>query len=222
MKFWKKSRSGSFLVLAFIGVLSVFYIWSCYPDSGLTSASDFDLIITQFDPDKNFSTFVTYIIADSIEHIVGEGEEDNITREYDEQILARVIKNMNDLNYQRVTNPAPVDTPDIGIKVYVTSTTFQGWSYYPGWWGGWWGGYPPGWGPYYPGYMVPYEFSTGTVLIDMLDLKKYFPAEQVVPTVWGGGISGLLGDTKTNIQYRLERNIDQCFRQSPYLGTDNK
>ncbi len=217
MKFWKKSRSGSVLALALIGVLSALYIWSCYPDSGLTSAGDFDLIITQYDPDKDFSTFVTYLIADSIEHIVPEGEEDDITREYDDRILARVAKNMSDLNYQP-WDIASADTPDVGIKVYATSTKWQGWSYYPGWWGGWYGGYPPGWGPWYPGYMVPYEFTTGSVVIDMFDLKEYLPDEKVTPTVWGGGINGLLGDSKTNIEYRLDRNIDQCFRQSPYLG----
>jgi len=218
MKFWKKSRSGSILVLGVIAVLSAFYVWSCYPDAGLSSLGDYDLIITQHDPDKNFSQLETYIIADSIEHIVMEGDEDDISREYDEQILARVIKNMNDLNYRQVTIETAVDTPDIGIKVYATSTKWQGWSYYPGWGGGWWG-YPPGWGPWYPpGYMVPYEFTTGSVIIDMIELKEYLPDEKVAPTIWGGGINGLLNDTKTNVVYRLDRDIDQCFKQSPYLG----
>ena len=217
MKLWKKSRSGSLLALALIGVLSALYIWSCYPDSGLTSTGDYDLIITQYDPNKDFSTLVTYFMPDSVEHIVPEGEEDDISREYDEQILARVAKNMNDLNYQP-WDIASVDTPDIGIKVYATSTTWQGWTWYPGWWGGWWGGYPPGWGPWYPGYMVPYEFTTGSVVIDMYDMKAYLPDQEVTPTIWGGGINGLLGDSKSNIEYRLDRDIDQCFRQSPYLG----
>ena len=218
MKFWKISKSGPSLVIAIIGVLSAFSIWSCYPDSGLTSVSDFDVIITQNDPDKDFSTFVTYFLVDSIEHIVSEGEEDDVTRKYDQQILDRVAKNMNDLNYQRIIDTTGVGIPDLALKVSVTTTNWQGWTYYPGWWGGWWGGYPPGWGPYYPGYMVPTSFSTGTVLIDMLDMEGFIPDPEVVPVIWGAGISGLLGDTKTNTEYRLDRDIDQTFNQSPYLG----
>jgi len=218
MKFWKTFHSGSILVLALIGVLSAFLMWSCYPDSGLTSAADFDVIITQYDTDKDFSTFVTYFLVDSIEHIVPEGEEDNITHEYDQQILDRVAKNMNNLNYQQIIDTTGVGLPDLALKVSVTTTIWQGWSYYPGWWGGWWGGYPPGWGPWYPGYVVPTSFSTGTVLVDMYDMGAYIPDPNVVPTIWVAGIDGLLGDSKTNTEYRLDRDIDQSFRQSPYLG----
>jgi hypothetical protein len=219
MKFWKILNSGSMLVIALIGVLSALFMWSCYPDSGLTSIADHDVIITQYDTKKDFSTFVTYFLVDSIEHIVPEGEEDKITREFDQQILDRVAKNMNDLNYQRITDTTGVGLPNLALKVSVTTTTYQGWTYYPGWWGGWWGGYPPGWGPWYPpGYVVPTQFSTGSVLIDMLDMAAYIPEPELVPVIWIAGISGLLGDSRTNTAYRLDRDIDQSFNQSPYLG----
>lgn len=213
MMFWKNRNSGSLMIVALIGVLSAISIWSCYPDSGLTSAGDFDLIVTQYDPDKDFSGFVTYFLLDSIEHIIPEGEEDNITREYDQQILDRVAKNLNDLNYQRIVDTTGVGLPELGIKVSVTTSTYKGWTWYPGWWGGW---YP--WYPWYPGYVVPTEFSTGTVLIDMYDVEEYIPGPDVAPAIWVAGIDGLLGDSKTNIEFRLDRNIDQSFNQSPYLG----
>jgi len=219
MKFWKNFHSGSILVIALIGLLSALFLWSCYPDSGLTSASDFDLIITQYDNTKDYSTYTTYFLVDSIEHIIPEGEEDNVSREYDQQILGRVAKNMDDLNYQRIIDTTGVGIPNLAIKVSATTTTFQGWTWYPGWWGGWWGGYPPGWGPWYPpGYVVPTEFSTGTVLIDLYDMEAYIPEPEVVPVIWVAGINGLLGDTKSNTVYRLDRDIDQSFNQSPYLG----
>jgi hypothetical protein len=218
MKLWNIFNPGSILIVTLICVLSSLFMWSCYPDSGLTSVSDFDVIITQYDTNQDFSAFVTYFLVDSIEHIVPEGEEDNITREYDNQILDRVANNMTKLNYQRITDTTGVGLPDLAIKVSVTTTNWQSWTYYPGWWGGWWGGYPPGWGPWYPDYVVPTSFSTGTVLIDMYDMEAYIPDSEVVPAIWVAGIDGLLGDSKTNIMYRLDRNIDQSFRQSPYLG----
>ncbi len=49
-------------------------------------------------------------------------------------------------------------------------------------------------------------------------MEGFIPDPEVVPVIWGAGISGLLGDTKTNTEYRLDRDIDQTFNQSPYLG----
>ena len=219
MNFRKISQYRSGLLVTLVGILSAIYMWACYPDSGLTSVGDHDVIVTQYDQNKDYSTFTTYYLVDSIEHIIPEGEEDNITREFDQQILERVAKNMNDLNYQRIIDTTGAGIPNLAVKVSVTTTTYQGWTYYPGWWGGWWGGYPPGWGPWYPpGYVVPTEFSTGTVLIDMLEMEAFVEDAEVVPVIWVAGISGLLGDSRTNIVYRLDRNIDQTFTQSPYLG----
>ena len=218
MKFWKNYNSGSMLIISSLSIISALFLWSCYPDSGLTSVADHDVIITQYDPDTDYSTFVTYFLVDSIEHIVPEGEEDNISRDFDEQILERVAKNMDDLNYQRIIDTTGVGLPDLAIKVSVTTTLWQGWTWYPGWWGGWWGGFPPGWGPWWPGFVVPTQFSTGTVMIDMINLPAYIEGPNVAPVIWVAGLDGLLGDSRSNIEYRLDRNIDQSFNQSPYLG----
>jgi len=206
------------VLLTLVGLSAIFFLWSCYPDSGLTSIEDYDLVVTQYDPEQDFSEFSTYAMPDSVIHLVGEGKEDEINRDYDEQILAQVERNMNDLNYTRIF-PGDPGTADIILTVYATSTQWKGYSWVGG--GGywdWWGypGYP--WYPYYPGYAVPYEFTTGTVLIEMGDVNDYDPEQDRLPIRWGAGINGLLDDSKTNIQYRLTRNIDQCFTQSPYLG----
>ncbi len=197
------------ILLTLISLTSALFMWSCYPDSGLTSAGDYDLIITQYDPEQDFSEFQTYTMPDSILHIVPEGEEDEISRAYDEKILAEISKNMQNLNY------VEADSGDIVLIVFATTTTYEGYTWYPGWGGGWWG-YP--WYPYYPGYAVPYSFDTGTVLIEFFDADDYDPDDDTIPARWMAAINGLLGDTKSNIEYRLTRNIDQCFNQSPYLG----
>ena len=214
-----RSLSKNWLLILPVSFMAIFFLWSCYPDSGLTSVGDYDLVITQYDPDQDFSEFQTYVIPDSIVHIVQEGQEDNISREYDEQILQRVEQNMSDLNYTKVDTSA-AEIADVILLVSVTNTQWKGYTWYPGYggWWGWWGypGYP--WYPWYPGYAVPYTFNTGSLIIEWVDENDYDPAEERAPIRWGAVINGLLDDSKTNIAYRLDRDIDQAFKQSPYLG----
>lgn len=214
-----KISQNYWILFVFLAFASVLLLWSCYPDSGLTEAGDFDLIITQYDPEQDFSQFETYIMPDSVVHIVEEGKEDEITHKYDEKILANVSRNMQNLNYV-LADTGNGQSADIILVVFAASTKWEGYTWAPGWggWYGWWGypGYP--WYPYYPGYAVPYSFETGTVLIELYDADDYNPADDTIPVRWTAAINGLLEDSKSNIEYRLNRDIDQCFKQSPYLG----
>ncbi|MCK5454961.1 MAG: DUF4136 domain-containing protein, partial [Calditrichia bacterium] len=62
-----------------------------------------------------------------------------------------------------------------------------------------------------------YSFSTGTVLITMIDPAKWDPGNPVNSPVWGGTLNGLTGDTRAGISTRIRNGIDQAFAQSPYL-----
>jgi len=216
MKIFNRSGSWNKIVLTVMSLSLVLFLWSCYPDGGFQSIGDYDLIVTQYDPEVDFNTFTTYVIPDSIIHIVPEDKEDDITHEFDAQILAEVQDNMNNLGYTKVDTS---QNPTLTVLVYATSTTWRGYTYYPGWgYWGWWGYYPPYWGPGYGGWAVPYEYTTGTLAIEMIDNSTFNPADSTYQANWGAGILGLLEDTKSNIKYRLERDIDQAFKQSPYLG----
>ncbi len=202
-------------------IIAMFASWSCYPDSGMNSISDYDLIITQYDPNVNFANLKTFVMPDSIAHFIDEGREDEIDREYDDQILQNIQENMLARNYQLIANPTVADTPDVVITVYALAREWKGYTWSPGYWGGWgypW--YPGGWYPGYPGYAVPYSYTTGSLLIDMVDIKAYDPAEEKAPVIWMGGLNGLLNDTDSNILYRIENHIDQLFIQSPYLRSN--
>jgi hypothetical protein len=219
MKFFKQSVSMIRAVLIISGLANALLLWSCYPDGGFTDVGDYDLIVTQYDPEIDFTAYQTYVMPDSVIHIVDEADEDEISHEFDDQILAEVRDNMANIGY------ASVDTsqnPDLTLLVYVTSTERTGWAYVPGYGGywGWWGYYPPYWGPGYGGWAVPYEYTTGTLAMEMIDNSTYNAADSTYQAVWGAGIFGMLEDTDTNIKYRLTRDIDQAYNQSPYLGSD--
>ena len=74
-----------------------------------------------------------------------------------------------------------------------------------------------GW--YYP-YPVTYSYDTGTLIMEMVDLRQ--PVDQSnqnkLPVIWHAYASGLLyGNSHFNMQLTLNA-VNQAFAQSPYLS----
>ena len=216
-----------FKVLIILGTLSILLI-SCYPDGGLNSIEDYDVVITRYNKDYNFGAVKTYAMPDTILHVIADTTaEDEITREFDELILTKIAENMKNSGYKRITSTSQQDSiPDVVILAGVFTSRYQGWSFWPGWsggWGywpgwGWWGPGYPGYGPGYPGVAVPYTFSTGSVVAYMFEPDDFDPDLALLPSEWGFGINGLLGGSSSTAAGRISQSIDQAFTQSPYLG----
>jgi len=198
---------------ALVLLAAVIFI-SCYPGDELT-ISETDTVVTLFDKNADFSADNTYAMPDSVLHIVGEGERDDISRAYDADILIDIATQMAALGYTRVSNPA---TADVHVLPAVNVRDYTGYAYYGGWWSYWYGYYPPYWGwyPYYPGYGVSYDYSIGTLFILMIDPSQPVVDDKVPPPIWIAGINGLV-DKSTNAK-RIENGIKQAFAQSKYLG----
>jgi hypothetical protein len=184
---------------------------ACEPDSGFNTVADYDVVVTLYDENFNFTTAETYFLPDTIIHLVDEGDDDNISRDHDEFILNLVRENIEDLGY--VEADTNVTDPDVYFLVDVASADFVGWSY----WYDYWYWYP-GWGgfyPYYPpgGWYPSYSFTTGTLFIQMV-FEEDADSDRII---WTAVINGLLGDTSTGVTSRLTESINQAFNQSPYL-----
>jgi len=176
---------------------------SCYPGETLTAA-DSDVIATFFNPNADFSTKMTYAIPDSIARVDKDGNPVSDPGQFDAQIISRIKQNLNGLGFTEQQNPA---NADVLVVAFINKTTWASGGCYP--WGyGWW--YP------YPGYCYPvvYTYSTGTLLIVMADRQSQGSTD----ALWVAGINGLLEDTSSGIETRLANNINQAFKQSPYLG----
>jgi hypothetical protein len=196
-------------------LLAVSLFISCYPGDELT-VSDTDTIVTLFDEAADFSQQQTYAMDDNIVHLVEDGDEDNITRAHDAEILAQIEANMATLGYDKVDDPA---LADVNILVSVSVRDYTGYAYTGGYWGGWYGGYyPPGWGwyPYYPSSGYTYSYSIGTIFIMMTDPPRVTPDGDPIPPIWIAALNGL-ADTGTTVT-RIQNGIDQAFAQSLYLG----
>jgi hypothetical protein len=185
---------------------------SCYPGDELNVA-DTDVVITLFDPNADFSTKLTYAMPDTVVHIVGEDQEDDITRAYDSMVLNGVASNLEDLGFTRVDDP---ETADVLVVTAALAVDYSGYVSY-GWYWGYWYGYPPGYGgwyPYYPSGGYSYSYTMGTVFILMMDPDN--GGEERTPPIWSAALNGI-ADTYTNSQ-RITAGIDQAFAQSQYLA----
>ena len=203
-------------------LLAVAMTWSCAPDSGFNTISDYDVVVTRYADSGKFGTYQTYSMPDSVVQLYDPDKDppDPLDPALENLILSTVASNMQKYGYTREMDPES-NTPDVFVYCEVTTTTWIGYSYYP--WYGYWGWYPGwGWGggyyPWYPGgTWTSYTFDTGTVIINYVDVEQSDPDTETFAVVWWGGMNGLLGDTSSSGMARVERGIDQAFTQSPYL-----
>ena len=198
--------------------LVVFFACRKIPDTSELSVNF--VVQTAKEPGANFSSYKTYYISDTIA-LKTTNPNDTLWFDDDAKQLAEAVKsNMAARGYTLVTSSH--NTPDLGLGLTVIKDLNIG-VIYPGWWWGYWGGcywgycgYPP----YYPWYGsgVVYTIPTGTIVLDMIDLKNAAANEKLyVP--WGSVMSGGLGYTSDDIQLGIGA-INQAFTQSPYIQTN--
>jgi len=205
------------VTLAVITIFLSIGLSSCYYDYGL-STSDYDAIVTHYDKETNFGSYKTFILADTVFHLIKEGDKDDISRVYDKQMLAAVRGNLISKGYTEVEFDAN-NLPDLLATISVSKATWTGGGWYYPWYPGW-GGWYPGWG--YPGYGYTYTYETGTVFVDIMDvddIDKNDPDKYTIPR-WGGVMQGLISTSQSNYS-RVINGIDQMFYQSPYLVAGN-
>ena len=189
--------------------LACIFLFGCYPD-GPDYIEDYDIVLTYFQDDYNFSSQSTYARPDKIVKITGnveDGEEPVFIPDAAATlILAQIDANMQSLGWQRVEID---ENPDLLLTPASWETTTI--TYYYDYWYWWWGGYYPGWG--YPAYYVD-VYSTGTLLMALID-PTVEGANGNAIAQWTGAINGIL--TYTYDATRVNTAIDKAFTQSPYL-----
>ena len=163
---------------------------SCQKDPDTSKLSGNFLVYTDYDTSENFKDFDTF---------------DNMTKYGYNQVMDK-------------------EFADVGIQVsYIESTYYftnysspYWWWDYPGYWyPGYWGGYWNSW--YYP-YTVSYNYTTGSLLIEMIKLDTQ---SKKIPIIWNAYMSGLLySSNRINLQLAVDA-VDQAFEQSSYLNKQN-
>lgn len=203
--------------LAVAGTMILMMSCATYP--GVDSRLEEDLVdITKYATGTDFTQFKTFSIVDSVTVIKDYHDSSKISDFQTQALLSEIIINMERRGYVQVDRKT--GNPDLGINVGAVKVTNVSY-YYPGWY--WDYGYydPSYWGypacyywyPYYPP-AVSY-YSTGTVIIDLLDLKNAKIHNNKLYVDWVAVIRGLL--TGSHTQDEVLDNVDQCFNQTPQI-----
>jgi hypothetical protein len=192
----------------YYSVALLFIMSGCYPD-GAEYYEDTDVVYTNYDDSYNFTSKGTYSMPNKIVKItkeLAEGEDPEFVKEpYNTQILNKIESNMSTMGYTKVADPENADL--VLFPAVWTNTTI---TYYYDYWC-WYYPYYCGWGWGYPSVS---SYTTGTLLMTLVADGEEF----VQPTnVWTSAINGLMsGYYDVN---RVNKAIDQAFKQSPYLNT---
>lgn len=188
----------------------VFLLTQCYP-AGPEYIEELDLVYSNYDPAYTFTTKQTYAIPDRImkidDDLVGGGDPNFVKEPYATQLLDKIKVNMANNGWSMVDEDS---NPDVVLApvAYMLTTTY----YYGGYWGGWYGGW---YGWYYP-YPVTTSYTTGSLVVTMLDPNDLSPDDKA-RAVWTFVVNGLLEGSTTQFTDRYTRGINQAFTQSPYL-----
>ncbi len=227
----KKVRLTLALVfLAFAGM----FITSCYPTDNV-NYEDLDLVATVYDKSENFEALSSFALPDTIVHLKDTTNPDNdvdLSRQYDSFILNLIRENMVNYGYEFIENPDTSNRPDVVLTVSAMGTkNYSVWYWYPDYW--YWYPWYPWYGkssentdwywypsyPWYPGGSYVTSYSVGTLIMMMHDITDVQQETDTIPVVWLGTINGLLGSNSNDTKNRLEYNINEAFKQSPYLDT---
>jgi hypothetical protein len=151
--------------------------------------------------------------------VVHLGTPDNVSHVYDSLIVARIAANMISRGYTRAVDPALADLTLNPAVLVNENYDYAGadWCLVWGW------AYPwicTGWIPDYPGDVIGYTYSTGTLFIPMANLADGVPpAVSRPPVVWLAGINGVVsGSSSSALAAGIADGINQAFAQSPYIG----
>ena len=174
------------------------------------------LVYTNYDKESNFGSLNTFYTIDSILLI----SEQTIPTYWNNASSAKIIdqfrENMIDCGYVEVEFP---EEADIVLQLSYVSSTYYYYDYVNG--NPWWNSYPGYWnwnsyGWYYP-FFIPYSFSTGSIIGELVDMKSRLLDTDKLTVVWNAYICGLLNGNSLSMSKTVDA-INQAFSQSGYLS----
>ena len=195
-------------------------------------SNDFDAVLTVKDKEYDYGKNKSYAVVDELKDLSDFAEspiEIEHIDEWESVILEQIHKNMKALGYEEETGA--IEDADVVVAAgVVAAESWQFYSYYPWWgWYGYWYSYP-----WYGGWTVGVDFSSGSVVLVMIDPDRKISTdeltgdtgldgdagvdggapEEIYQAIWGAGIHGLLNYVT---EPKVKNGIDQAFDQSPYL-----
>jgi hypothetical protein len=220
-----KKRYRSIYLLG-ITMMSMALLASC-DDEGAEYVDELDTIVTRYDESFDFEGVQTYVMPDTVVYVPEVSIKSESREEFDEAVLKQVAENFEKMGYIRLEENADgSEDPDVIVTISLMERDIYAVYPYPGAWYDYWDwydwgywGFPwigPGYSPYYPPYWGVYSYSTGTLVVDMIQPVQ-IDEENHVPVIWNGLFNGI---ASYGLNERMLNGIDQIFEQSPYLSQE--
>ena len=168
------------------------------------------IVVTNHDATADFSSYQTYYLSEDVSSIGDDPLDSILDNATAQPILNAIEANMDSRGFIRESNPLLADLGFNVVAIKVTNVATM----YPGYWWGYYGWYYPYY-PYYP-YSYTYTYQTGTLVIDLVDLKNVLPGDNKADVFWTNFNSGVLCVSATNSALAVDA-VNQAFIQSPYL-----
>jgi hypothetical protein len=193
----------------------------CGSDVLTQGATTGGVVATYHAPGVSFGSYSTFAIVDKVGLVTDSAPGPTYVSA--PGLLGHITSDLEARGFLKVADVDPTSPPatppaaDLAINVTAleaTQQTFGSWAGYGGYWGpaGW--GYPSDvWG--YSWTWVPITYKTGTLLVEMGDLRNESNGQiGVVWTALGYAVSSGNQVYDTSLAYKA---VDQAFAQSPYL-----
>ena len=201
-----------------LAAIIILMIAGCRKHPPFEDLSNDFVVLTKYDSAAEFGSYQTFAVRDTIGVITGD-PDDSVWFDNDAQsIIGEVIAEMVAAGYTQVPISA---SPDLGIQLIgLRNTTIYTvppgyWWGYPGWGSPCYWGYCGGWGYWYP-YSYTVAVSTGTLIVEMADLKNAV-SNGKINILWNAVGSGEVGTSTSFIVSECIKTVNQAFLQSPYL-----
>lgn len=174
------------------------------------------LVYTNYDKNTDYNNINNVFVIDSILLISNQSKPVYWNNASSAQIIDEFCENLSSYGYNLVETQ---DEADATLQLSYVSSTYYYYTAdngYP-----WWNSYPGYWnwntrGWYYPFY-IPYSFSTGSIISELVDLKTHADGTEKLTIIWNAYICGLLNGNTLSMSKTLDA-INQAFKQSDYLS----
>jgi hypothetical protein len=209
------------IILLLITVLITFS--GCRKEPDLNQLTDEPVVVTYYDRGTDFNTLKTFSLPSTVGLISNSNPNDTLLGALKAaQILGRLSTRLTANGFTAVDSS---QNPDMVANVFVIKDLNSSQVVSPGYWWGYDGyydpyywGYPGGY--YYYPYTYTYTYETGTLVIELIDLKNRVQNNNKLYVAWNMLASGVLSDSNSDNMQKALNAIDQSFVQSPYLKSN--
>jgi hypothetical protein len=181
----------------------------CYP-GGAEFVDELDVVFTDYDKNYDFGNQASFHLVDSI-YVARDPGDPVLPASTRNAILTTIRTNMTNNGYISLPDTAGADmilfaTVNLTDKTFTTLFPVCCWGA-PGWGWGWGAGWIP----------VQQSYTTGSILVQLIDPETFDLTNQLYLVHWIGASYGIQAGSQTFVDNRIRRGINQSFIQSPYF-----